>query len=146
MGSFPSYIRSPTRLDTWSSTFIIFMNSINYLPLSPGSKLMVYADDIVLYRPINSPEDMDIIQKDINQILNWTKAQGLTLNCTKTNILPVICSPQPIPIDLNLGSNPIQIVSSVKYLGVTITHDLSWKRHTLNVIKSCQIPDWPSPM
>ena len=146
MGSFPSYIRSPTRLDTWSSTFIIFMNSINYLPLSPGSKLMLYADDVVLYRPINSPEDMTIIQEDINRILNWTKAHGLTLNSAKTNILPVSCSPRPIPIDLNLGSNPIQIVSSVKYLGVTITHDLSWKRHTLNVIKSCQIPDWPSPM
>ena len=46
--------------------FIIFMNSISYLPLSPGSKLVLYADDIVLYRPINSPEDMTIIQKDIN--------------------------------------------------------------------------------
>ena len=125
--------------------FIIFMNSISYLPLSPGSKPVLYADDIVLYKPINSPEDMTIIQKDINQILNWTKACGLTLNPAKTNILPVTCSPRPIPIDLIPGSNPIQIVSSVKHLGVTITHDLSWKRHTLNVIKNCQIPDWPSP-
>ena len=64
--------------------FIIFMNSIiNYLPLSSGSKLVLYADDIVLYRPINSPEDITIIQEDINQILNWTKAHGLTLNPAK---------------------------------------------------------------
>ena len=46
---------------------IIFMNSINYLPLSPGSKLVLYADD-VLYRPINSPEDVSILQEDINLI------------------------------------------------------------------------------
>ena len=118
--------------------FIIFMNSINYLPLSPGSKLVLYADDIVLYRPINSPEDVSIIQEDINQILNWTKAHSLTLNSAKTNLLPVTRSPRPIPIHLNLGSNPIQTVSSVKYLGVTITHDLSWKRHTLNVIKAAK--------
>ena len=111
--------------------FIIFMNSINYLSLSPGSKLVLYADDIVLYRPINSPEDVTIIQEDINQILIWTKAHGLTMNPTKTNILPVTRSPRPIPIHLNLGSNPIQIVSSVKYLGVAITHDLSWKRHSM---------------
>jgi len=29
--------------------FICFMNSISSLPLSPGSKLVLYADDIVLY-------------------------------------------------------------------------------------------------
>ena len=60
--------------------FIIFINAINYLPLSPVSKLVLYADDIDLYRPINSPEDVTIIQEDINQTLNWTKAHGLTLN------------------------------------------------------------------
>ena len=59
------------------------MNSINYLPLSPGSKFVLYADDIVLYRPINSPEDVRIIQEDINQTLNWTKAHSLTLNPAK---------------------------------------------------------------
>ena len=70
---------------------------------------------------------------------NVNKAHSLTLNSAKTNILPVTRSPQPIPIHLNLGSNPIRTVSSVKYLGVTITHDLSWKT------QSCQIPDWPTP-
>ena len=74
--------------------FIIFMNSINYLPLSPGSKLVLYADDIVLYRPINSPEDVSILQEDISQILNWTKAHSLILNSAKTNILPVTRSRQ----------------------------------------------------
>ena len=64
--------------------FIIFMNSINYLPLSPGSKLMLHADVVVLYRPTNSPEDINIIQEDINQILNWTKAHSLILNSAKT--------------------------------------------------------------
>ena len=96
------------------------MNSINYLPFSLGSKLILYADDIVLYRPINSPEDVSILQEDINLILNWTKAHRLVLNSAKTSILPVTRSSQPIPIHLNLGSNPIQTVSCIKYLGVNI--------------------------
>ena len=48
--------------------FIIFMNSINYLPFSPASKLVLYADDFVIYRAINSPEDVSILQEDINLI------------------------------------------------------------------------------
>ena len=32
---------------------------------SPGSKLVRYADDIVLYRPINSPEDIRIIEETV---------------------------------------------------------------------------------
>ena len=45
--------------------FICFMNSISSLPLSPGSKLVLYADDIVLYQPTNSTQDTDSLQHDI---------------------------------------------------------------------------------
>ena len=34
--------------------FIIFMNSISDLPLSLGAKVVLYADDILLYKPIKS--------------------------------------------------------------------------------------------
>ena len=36
--------------------FSVFMDSITNLPLSPNSKLALYTDDIVLYKPINSTD------------------------------------------------------------------------------------------
>jgi len=59
------------------------MNSLSSLPLSPGSKLVLYADDIVLYRPTNSTQDTDPLQDDIQLIVDWTKNHGLTLNSSK---------------------------------------------------------------
>lgn len=49
--------------------FIIFMNSISDLPLSSGVKLVLYADDILLYKPIDSPNDAFLLQRDVNLIL-----------------------------------------------------------------------------
>ena len=37
--------------------FLIYINGITELPLSPESKLVMYADDILLYRPIRQASD-----------------------------------------------------------------------------------------
>ena len=48
--------------------FIMFMNSLTKVPLSDNTKLILYADDILLYKPVNS----DAFQQDVNSIQNWT--------------------------------------------------------------------------
>ncbi len=45
-----------------------------------GSKLILYADDILLYRPVISDEDLTQLQQDINAVHNWTTQHGLLLN------------------------------------------------------------------
>ena len=116
--------------------FICFMNTISHLPLSVGSKLVLYADDIVLYRPTNSTQDIDSLQRDIQLIVDWTKDHGLTLNSSKTTVLPFTRSPKPIPVNLLLDNQPLPTVSSHKYLGVTISSDLSWTQHIRNTTKA----------
>ena len=103
--------------------FTIFMDSVCNLPLSHNSKLALYADDIVLYKPINSPCDTLAFQQDVDQIL-WTTNHDLTLNTSKTCALPITRSPKPISLNLHIDGNPIADVLSVKYLGVTVTADL----------------------
>ena len=49
--------------------FIIFINSISLVPLSQGTKLLLYTDDIVMYRPVNSQSDVSSLQNDVNSIL-----------------------------------------------------------------------------
>ena len=33
---------------------LLYMNSISQVCLSPGTKILLYADDIVMYRPVKS--------------------------------------------------------------------------------------------
>ena len=48
--------------------FLIYINDINDLRLSTGSKLVLYADDILLYRPIFSGKDYALLQEDIDAL------------------------------------------------------------------------------
>jgi len=58
----------------------IYIDDVIKVPLSVGSKLVLYADDMLLYRKIDRPEDYTMLQKDINTINNWVKDNSLTFN------------------------------------------------------------------
>ena len=109
--------------------FIIFMNSICHVPLSPDCKLILYADDILLYKPLNSSSDVELLQSDAESILEWITSHGLSPNHSKTQLLLISRSKRAPKISLTLSEHTISPSTSVKYLGITITSDLSWSQH-----------------
>ena len=44
---------------------LLFICYVNYITTSVKSKIRLYADDILLYRPIFTQEDAEILQEDI---------------------------------------------------------------------------------
>ena len=48
--------------------FLIYIDGVNNVTLSPGSNLVVYADDMLLYRPISSLDDYTYICRLIDAI------------------------------------------------------------------------------
>ena len=86
---------------------------------------MLYADDILMYKPTSSKKDLQKLQQDIDKILKWTNDHGLQLNAAKTNVLPITRAKSPVHLELFIDDSPISVVNSVKYLGVTISSDLS---------------------
>ena len=53
--------------------FLIYIDGITSTLLSNGSKMTLYADDMLLYRHIETPQDPDYqkLQNDINSIVEW---------------------------------------------------------------------------
>ena len=60
--------------------FILYMDSINDVPLSQDSKLL-YADDILLYSPTRHPSDFTSIQSDVDSISQWDLKPNVKDRC-----------------------------------------------------------------
>ena len=115
--------------------FLIYIDDISQVNLSPGSKLVLYADDILLYRPISSVDDYRALQDDIDMLSSWTTLNAMTFNTTKCKTMIISrkrnqCLP---PVPLTLNGTILEVVLTFKYLGVLLSSDLSWTHHIQGV-------------
>ena len=117
--------------------FLIFINGIAELPLSPESKLVMYADDILLYRPIRRASDYQLLQQDVEALGEWANNNYLTFNPAKSKAMVFSRKRRPVPVPsyFKLNGSKLEIVDSVRYLGITISSDLTWSKH-INIIGS----------
>jgi len=110
--------------------FLIYINDVARVSLSEGSTLVLYADDMLLYRKIDSTEDFIALQRDINTINNWTKENHLTFNIAKCKYMLISRKRQAQPMpDLFLDDVSLERVQYFKYLGILLAADLSWTHH-----------------
>ena len=63
--------------------FIMYVNSLCNLNFSDNCELVMYADDLVLYKSITSEKDWDEFQSDISKISMWTEKNHLSFNIPK---------------------------------------------------------------
>ena len=116
--------------------FLIYINGIAELPLSPESKLVMYADDILLYRPIRQASDYQRLQQDVEALGKWANTNYLTFNPSKSKAIVFSRKRHTVPAPpyFSLNGSRLEIVGSVKYLDITISSDLSTKH--INIISS----------
>jgi len=48
--------------------FLLYVNGLEETPLSAGTKFILCADDILLYKPLSSPVHHNLFQCDLNAI------------------------------------------------------------------------------
>ena len=63
--------------------FLIYVNDLASLSISPGSQITLYADDLLLYRPISTSSDYSTIQRDMSFIEAWSASNCLNFNISK---------------------------------------------------------------
>ena len=94
-------------------------------------KIQLYADDILLHKPIGRDYTSDVsnLQRDIDAVTTWVKLSGLRLNTPKAKFLLISRLRHPPPIELSVDGAIISRVPSVTHLGVSISSDLSLAAH-----------------
>ena len=113
--------------------FTLYINDLGDLQLSEGSKLVAYADDLLLYKPVESDADYNRVQEDVTTIDRWMSQNFLTLNATKCKQMVITRSRTHHSHQLYLASQPLECVQRYKYLGVIITSNLSWSEHIQSI-------------
>ena len=108
------------------------MNSITHLELSHGSNI----NTIMLYKPINSADDLIQLQQDVYSVLNWIKTNGLSPNTAKTQPINISRSPKATPLHITVNGHTVHQSDSDVYLGVTLNSSLSWSPHIKNTSRS----------
>ena len=115
--------------------FLIYINDLCNIPLSPGTRLMMFADDILLFKPISAPYDATLFQADVNLVNDWVCNNHLTINANKTKFMLISCRrnlPKNFP-PLYINNIQIESFSHFKYLGVRISEDLTWSKHVESI-------------
>ena len=64
-----SGVRRPTGVSLGSPPFSA-INGISEVQLSDGT-LILFTDNILLFRPVHSAVDIELLQEDVNTLFNW---------------------------------------------------------------------------
>ena len=112
---------------------ILFLIYINDLPSCVHSQVRLFADDTILYRNIRNSQDECTLQRDLKSLEDWEQKWLMEFHPGKCQVIRVTRSRSPITTKYFLHNQQLEVVSSTKYLGLTITNDLSWNKHISNV-------------
>ena len=114
---------------------ILFLAYINDLPEQVRSRVRLFADDTAIYLAISSLSDAKILQDDLSKLEQWEKSWGMNFNPAKRQVLHVIRLKTSIPSKNFLHNTELETATAAKYLGVTISDDLSWGTCVNNISK-----------
>uniref|UniRef100_A0A3P9CV01 Reverse transcriptase domain-containing protein n=1 Tax=Maylandia zebra TaxID=106582 RepID=A0A3P9CV01_9CICH len=107
---------------------------------SCASNLIVkFADDTTVLGLISNNDETNY-RTEVQQLESWCHDNNLVLNTKKTKKIIVDFRKRGHNnhLPLFIGSEAVERVSSFKFLGVTVTEDLSWGNHITSVVRKAQ--------
>ena len=118
--------------------YIIYANDLP--EIVQHCKLALYADDTVFFTANRLFEtSVRKMQTDLNALSQWCKNNGIMANTEKSKVM-VFGSPtnlKKLPsFEVKLDGAPLQIVSSYKYLGITLDQGLNYNLHSNRIVSS----------
>ena len=112
---------------------LLFLLYINDLPnISDKLKFYLFADDTNIYYESKSLKSLEkTVNKELEKLHDWLCLNRLSLNISKTNfvIFHAINKPKTYSVTLLINKHAINETNLVKYLGILIDSQLTFKNH-----------------
>ncbi|XP_041469949.1 uncharacterized protein LOC121419559 [Lytechinus variegatus] len=112
---------------------VLFLLYTNDICECISSLIRLFADDCVLYRKVETRADHAILQRDLSTLSDWAKLWDMSFNVKKCVNMCISLKRQPLACNFTISDQPIPTATSCKYLGVTITDNLSWNSHAQKI-------------
>lgn len=113
---------------------LLFSCFINDLPSLVECKCLMFADDVKLYRRVDSVQDVAALQADLDKLCAWSADWGLTLNPAKCKVLTVTLRSKPVESAYGINGSEIDKVTSMRDLGVSLDTKLTFGSHIDEII------------
>ena len=119
---------------------LLFSLYINDLPLFIKALCELFADDTTIHSSHSNLNNLLLsLQESINNLLQWTELNHMSLNSYKTKHMTITTRQKRQNISsrmpLYIGNEKIVEVATHKVLGVTIDNNLSWTNHVNELTK-----------
>ena len=118
--------------------FGLFISSLQ--PLWPSTTMVKYVDDVSFvtsFRKTSVSHDLDRAREEIENIVQWSCVNNLTLNASKTSgMIYSRCNFSEIH-NLESSFTDVNFMNSVRFLGVILDNNLGWNSHVNFIVKKC---------
>ena len=84
------------------------------------SKIVMFTDDVKIYRKVDYLDDIAHLQDDLNRICFWSKKWMLTLNPAKCKHFRMTLKRQPLTRTYDIDGTDLEHVEEVRDLGVKL--------------------------
>jgi len=111
----------------------LFLFYINDIPTGISSTVRLFADDTIIYIALKPPSNNSILQDDLNKLSVWEKEWKMEFHPDKCQIIPITRNKKPVHNKYTLNGHVLQTTQNAKYLGLTVTPNLSWNTHIDNI-------------
>lgn len=114
--------------------FILFVNDV--ADCIKYSSILLYADDLKLYKPVSTLEDTLKLQSDLDNLLSWSKDNKLYFNISKCSQMSYTLKLDFINTVYTMDGINLRIVTEMRDLGVYFTPSLHFGCHIHRVCSS----------
>ena len=102
--------------------------------LSPSLPIYKYIDDCTILEVVTAACATSTLQKEVDQINEWTVTNNMRPNTKKTKELTICFAKSQVSLDpVVVNNQQLESIQSVKLLGVHIKRDLKWDLHVDSV-------------
>jgi len=113
--------------------FAVLISSLR--PKNSNVSYFKYADDLTIVHYTSEPSNIMDLDEEICHLCMWCRNNFVTINEAKTQLMHFSNRKKPVYPLVTVNKKEIEVVQSVKLLGVHIQSNLKWRTHVDECIK-----------